>query len=372
MKPYIPDTLPLDSIDWTSHIQEISKANLELGNLSGSLKAIVNPSVLLSPLTLREAVLSSKIEGTQATLQEVLFYEASPDESNPKWEDIQEVVNYRKALFYVIEALKKKPMNLNTIREMHRILMTSVRGKNQYPGEFRKDQNWIGPKGSSIDQAYFVPPNPNDMRLGLDQFETYWHSSDKDKIVQLAVIHAQFEILHPFRDGNGRIGRAILPIFLVEHGLMADPVFYFSEYLESFREEYYSSLRRITEAKDWNQWISFFLKGFAIQAKAIRSKADKILVLYDTMKREIYSLGTSYSLPVLDALFTMPIFSSTEFAKYTTMPKTSANRFFSTLMEKGILEQVSEGQGSRASTYQFSKLIDIVDASLAFQMGDTN
>lgn len=362
--------MPLSSVDWASHIQDIAHANLELGNLCGSLKAIVNPSVLLSPLSLREAVLSSKIEGTQATLQEVLFYEASPDDSNPKLHDIQEVVNYRKALAYVIEALKEKPMNLNTIREMHRILMSSVRGKNQSPGEFRRDLNWIGPKGSSMEQAYFIPPSPIEMNKGLDNFEKYWHASDKDRIVQLAIIHAQFEILHPFRDGNGRIGRAILPIFLVEHGLMDQPVFYFSEYLESFREEYYSSLRRITDENNWNQWISFFLKGFAIQAKAIRSKADRILKLYDAMKREIYSLGTTYALPVLDALFTMPIFSSTEFAHYTGMPKTSANRFFTTLVEKGILVLASEGQGSRASTYQFSELIQIVDANLAFQTGD--
>ncbi len=364
MKSFVPHKLPLDQIDWGALVSPVGKANLELGNLHGALKGIVNPGVLLSPLTLREAVLSSKIEGTQATLQEVLFYEALPDENNPRYDDIQEVINYRKTLAAAEKAIGKKPMHLNMLLELHEILMDSVRGENQRPGTFREIQNWIGPKGCTIDQAYYVPPEPAAMKQALGNWEKYWHYQEKDPLIQLAILHAQFEIIHPFRDGNGRIGRVLIPLFLAEKGILDKPVFYLSEYLESHREEYYSGLRGISETGNWDNWLQFFLKAFTVQAISMRGKAESIISLYDDMKREIFGLNSTFALLALDALFTMPIFTSSDFVKYTDIPRASANRLLGQIQEKGIISLISEGQGRTPNTYSFHPLLLITETPL--------
>lgn len=364
MEPFTPNTLPLESIEWTALIEAIGAANLELGNLKGTLKGIVNPGVLLSPLTLREAVLSSRIEGTQATLQEVLFYEAMPDESNPKRFDIQEVINYRKTLNEGEKAIKDRPMNLNMLKDLHAVLMDSVRGQEQRPGEFRRDQNWIGPRGSRIEQAYFIPPDPKNMQWSLQNWEHYWHHNEKDPLVQMALLHAQFEIIHPFRDGNGRIGRVLIPLFLTEKGILENPTFYFSEYLESNRDEYYSRLRAISDSGDWNGWIQFFLAGVRVQARAMHRKAEAIILLYEDMKRRIFELNSTFGLPALDTIFTMPIFSSREFVRYSGIPRASAQRLLVELRERDILKIVSEGVGRRPTTYSFPALLEITESPL--------
>lgn len=364
MKPFIPHILPLENINWAAYVELIGKANLELGNLRGTLKGIVNPAVLLSPLTLREAVLSSKIEGTQATLQDVLFYEASPDENNPKRTEIQEIVNYRKTLAAAVSGIKEKPLHLNMLKILHAILLDSVRGQNMQPGEFRRDQNWIGKPGCTIDQAYFVPPDPATMIIALDNWEKYWHFQDRDFLVQLAIIHAQFEIIHPFRDGNGRIGRVLIPIFLTDKGLLDEPVFYLSEYMEAHREEYYGGLRSISDTGDWDNWFRFFLSAVGHQAIAIRTKAEKIIILYESMKREVYDIGSTYAIPALDTIFTMPIFSSPEFERYSSIPKASANRLLKQLKDKGLIAILQEGHGRRPNTFIFNKLITITESPL--------
>ncbi len=364
MKPFQPHILPLSNIDWADLVEQIAQANRELGNLRGTLKGIINPSVLLSPLTLREAVLSSRIEGTQATLQEVLFFEAIPDAENPKRHDIQEIINYRKTLAAAEKMIQEKPVHLNMIKDLHSILMDSVRGDGQRPGEFRSIQNWIGPKGCTIDQAYFVPPDIETMQSSLSSWERYWHSDERDLLVQLAILHGQFEVIHPFRDGNGRMGRVLIPLFLTERNAMDKPVFYLSEYLESHRSEYYSRLRAISEENDWDGWIRFFLQACTIQSIAIRNKAEKIIDLYENMKREIYSLNSTHGLPALDTLFTMPLFSSSDFEHYSGIPKASANRLLNLLQEKEIIKINIEGQGRRPNTYLFPELIEITESPL--------
>jgi Fic family protein len=364
---FIPDELPLKNIDWSALIEALSEANRELGNLRGTLKGIVNPSVLLSPLTTREAVLSSKIEGTQATLQEVLFYEALPDENNPKKNDIQEVVNYRKTLAASVTAIKEKPLHLNMLKSLHAVLLDSVRGEYQRPGEFRLDQNRIGPKGCTIEQAFFIPPEPRVMMEALGNWETYWHLKERDALVQLAIMHAQFEIIHPFRDGNGRIGRVLIPIFLMDKGILDEPVFYLSEYLESHRDAYAGALRSISDNGSWAVWFSFFLTAIAKQAIAIRLKAENILKLYEAMKREIYDLGTTFGLPALDTLFTLPIFSSSEFVRYSGIPKASAHRLLVELQERKVIQVIEEGQGRRPTTFTFNQLLDITEVPLESQ-----
>lgn len=364
MKPFIPNKLPLDKIDWQQFIELIGNANYQLARYEGTLKALVNPSVLLSPLTTKEAVLSSKIEGTQATLQEVLTFEASPNSDDPKYNDIKEIINYRKSIFHAVDRLKERPLSLNMIKELHSVLLDSVRGANKDKGNFRKEQNWIGKPGSLINDAYYVPPDPLILMEHLSNLEKYIHYNEKDKIIQLAIIHAQFEIIHPFLDGNGRIGRILIPIFLFEKKLLSSPVFYMSEYFESHRDEYYIKLREITEKGYWNEWIDFFLNAFIKQANTNIQKTEAILSLYEEMKREIHKFNSSFTLPTLDSLFFMPVFNSVDFTNYTGIPKSSAARVIKGLTDKKIITMIKEGKGRTPNSYSFNKLIQIVDVKI--------
>ncbi|MHB1680920.1 MAG: Fic family protein [bacterium] len=369
MKPFVPDKLSIQKIKWEPLIELIGKANRSIGLFQGTLKAIVNSDLLLSPLTVKEAVLSSKIEGTQATLQEVLLFEAEQKKYIPKdndtqkiinkYNDIQEVINYRKALQKSVELLNKKPMNLNAIKTIHSILLNSVRGQNKARGEFRKVQNWVGKPMSDVSNASYIPPDPSYLMQYLSDWEKYWHSEEKDKIVQLAIIHAQFEIIHPFLDGNGRIGRIFIPLFLFEHKLLSAPVFYMSEYLEIHREEYYSRLSNISSEGDWNGWIEFFLKAFISQAEENKIKAEKILNLYEDMKMEIDKLHTTFALPAIDTLFKKAIFNTNDFISFSGIPKSSAHRLLNQLAEKGILKIREKGVKNASSIYVFSALINV-------------
>ncbi len=360
MKPYVPETLPLESLKWEEFISLIGKANFELARYEGVLQGIISPSVFLSPLTTQEAVLSSKIEGTEATLEEVLEYEASPRPDAKRLEDIQEIINYRKSTDYAMEWLKTHPITLNLLREIHYMLLDSVRGRNKTRGEFRKTQTWIGKAGATIEQASYIPPSPERLMEYLSNLEKYVHCEEKDRLVQLAIIHAQFEIIHPFLDGNGRIGRILIPLFLFEKKLLSSPMFYISAYLEARRQEYYAKLRAVTEENDWSGWIQFFLTGIIEQSKANTKKAKTILSLYDRMKMEIPKFTYSHAIQALDALFTRPIFNSKDFIKGADIPKRSANRILEKLNEQNIIKIIKEGKGTRPPVFIFSELIEIV------------
>lgn len=360
MKPFKPDSLPLKNLNWSLFIELIGSANAELARYDGVIRGIPNPFVLLSPLRTNEAVLSSKIEGTQATLQDVLFYEAMPQPEDPRLADIQEIINYRKALVYAVDYLKKRPINLNMIKELHSLLMDSVRGADKRPGEFRTTQNWIGPHGAPIEAAYFVPPEPLQIQDNLSNLEKYIHFQERDRLVQLAVIHAQFEIIHPFADGNGRLGRMLIPLFLFSNNLLIEPCFYMSEYMEINRDTYNLALRDISNSGNWDGWINFFLKAVVSQAKSNSEKAIAILKLYDDVKRKVHALASSYSLPALDSLFQFPIFSSPDFVQYSGIPRASAARLLGNMADKGLLEIIQEGKGKRPTIYRFSELISII------------
>ena len=361
MKPYIPQKLPLDSLQWDKFIPLIGEANSELGRYDGTLQGIINPLLLLSPLTTQEAVLSSRIEGTEATLEDVLEYEALPKAKGAKKEDIQEVINYRQALLYAEEYLKTRPISLNLIKGIHSQLLDSVRGRDKGRGEFRSVQNWIGKHGVPMEQASYVPPPPKVVMECLDNFEKYVHYEEKDRLVQLAVVHAQFEIIHPFMDGNGRVGRILIPLFLVEKRLLSAPTFYISAYLEANREVYCQKLNDITKMNQWESWIVFFLTAVIEQAKANSEKAKAILALYDEMKKEIPEITrSSSSIQVLDALFERPVFSTTDFIKRSNIPKPSAMRILSDLREQEVIDVMREGRGSQPAVMQFSKLLGIV------------
>jgi Fic family protein len=361
MQPHIPRKLPLDNLDWMKFIHLIGKANFELAQYAGILVGMVNPELLLSPLTTKEAVISSKIEGTQATLEEVLKFEASPVKEGAKSEDIREIINYRKSLEHAVEYLKTRPTCLNLCKQMHYILLDSVRGRDKGRGEFRQIQNWIGSPGSSIEKATYVPPPPDRLIEFLNNLEEYMHFEEKDRLVQLAIIHAQFEIIHPFIDGNGRLGRILIPLFLIDKGMLKAPVFYISEYIDENRDIYYDRLSEITRNGNWETWIEFFLTTIIEQSRNNSKKAKAILDLYDSMKEEIEGdLRSQYSIRTLDTIFEDPIFNTTMFIEKSGIPKASATRILHVLERNKIIFTIMKGSGKRASLMGFEKVLSII------------
>lgn len=362
MPPYVPETLPLQRLDYARLISKIGPANAALARYDGLLQTVINPSVMLSPLTSQEAVLSSKIEGTQATVDEVLEYEAGIDFDGEKAKDIQEVVNYRKALMLAKEALLERPITLSLIRQMHTVLMNSVRGAEKSPGEFRLEQNWIGFAGCTIENATFVPPSPLQLQDHLEAFERYLSETDFDALVQVAIVHAQFELIHPFKDGNGRIGRLLIPLFLYQKRTLASPMFYLSEYLESHRDQYYARLRGISREGDWNGWLEFFLDAIVEQSQANTNRVRGILDLYERMKKQIADLIRSqYTLRIIDMLFDRPVFQSSDFVERSGMPKQTALAFLQKLREAGILHVLREKSGRRSGIYAFRDLLNCAE-----------
>lgn len=371
-KPYQPDSLPLENLDYRQLFALVGAANAELARYDGLLQGIPNPAVMLSPLTTQEAVLSSKIEGTQATVDEVLEHEAGLEKHGEKYKDIQEISNYRSALFQASEHLKSYPIRLSLILELHRILLDSVRGQGKTPGEFRKDQNWIGRAGCSMEEASFVPPSPLQLQDHLQAWQAYLDFDDADFLLQVAVVHAQFELLHPFKDGNGRIGRLLIPLFLFQKKALSQPMFYLSEYLEANRDEYYQRLNNISKEGDWNGWIVFFLKAITVQAKQNSDRVKTIMALYDDMKLRIHEITRSqYSVYLLDALFSKPIFKTTDLIQrfsqeYGIHEKTTPG-LLRQLKEAGVLMELKAGSGRRAAVLCFPELLNLAERREVFK-----
>lgn len=366
MKPFIPQRLPIKDVDWEPLIPMIGRANRSIAQYDGVLYGVPNPAVLLSPLTTQEAVLSSRIEGTVATLGEVLKFEAGePPALESKRTDVQEILNYRRALKYAEQELKARPFNMNLLLELHSILLDSVRGRDKGRGTFRTIQNWIGAPNSPIEKADFVPPEPSLVKNALGEWEKYYHSDRPDPLVHLAVTHAQFEIIHPFIDGNGRLGRILIPLFLFEKNLLSRPMFYLSSYIENHRDEYVQRLRALgRESDSWNNWILFFLKAVESQARENAGKARAIMDLYENMKVEVLHLTHSqYAVPLLDRIFQQPIFRSNEFSfeGHHTPSRQAVSQLLRTLRTHGILHVIREGRGRRAQILAFAQLINLCE-----------
>ena len=337
-----------------------------------------NPDILLSPLTTQEAVLSSKIEGTQATFGEVLEFEAAEpaatapevlDTGGPKLQDIQEILNYRRALRRAEEELKTRPFNLNLLLELHDILLDSVRGRNMGRGHFRRTQNWIGAANSTIEQARFVPPAPEHISDFIGNWEHYYHMDRPDALVQLAIVHAQFELIHPFNDGNGRLGRILIPLFLYEKQILSQPVFYLSGYLEQHRATYIERLRGLnSDGEGWGAWIEFFLGGLIEQGHANVTIARKILDLYDRMKLKVMQATHSkFAVPLLDSFFERPMLTAREIETRPGMPsKQMIMTLLAKLRQAGILRVVREQSGRRAGILAFAELINLCEGRDVF------
>jgi Fic family protein len=357
---------PPDNIDWARLVPLIGAANAALARYDGLLAAIPNAAVLLSPLTTQEAVLSSKIEGTNVTIGEVLEIEAMGDGegvSQPKRDDAEEIRNYRAALSFAAKALEDRALSPHLLRETHSLLMNGVRGRDKNPGTFRHEQNWIGPKGCTIEKASFVPIRQEHLLAGVETWASYVQSRDElDPLVQLAVIHVEFESLHPFMDGNGRLGRMIIPLFLFERGVLSGPNFYMSGYLEERRDLYIEGMRSVSRDGGWTDWCIFFLKGLINQASENQSKAQSILDLHKQMHRDVAELTHSqHSVRAVEFLFSRPIFASTHFVEGSGIPRPTALRILRVLRDAGVLGTIRQGTARTAAIFVFPQLLEIAE-----------
>lgn len=365
MQPYQPDKLPLDMTawNWGSLVPLVGQANRKLSYYDGVLSSIINPSLFLSPLETKEAVLSSKIEGTITTIDEVLKYEADivPASIN-KQQDIQEVLNYRTAMRNAIGWIERQlPFNSALVCNIQKELMDSVRGENKFPGQFRKEQNWIGKPRESIELATYIPPEPLSVGKHMSNLVDYMQLDDQDPILQTAIIHAQFELIHPFLDGNGRTGRILIPLFLWHKKVIKAPVFYISEYLEANRNQYYQCLRSISQDGDWEGWVRFFLGAVTIQAECNAQKANQVLLLYHQMKSRIRMTSNSpYTVQILDTMFANPIIDSTSFIKQSGLNSQTGRRIVNKLKDEQILSTLQASAGRRPEILIFKELMEIL------------
>ncbi len=359
---------PEARLDWPTLVPLIGPAVAALARYDGVLAAIPNPDVLLAPLTTQEAVLSSRIEGTQATMSEVLEFEAGQEvDSSERRGDIEEIRNYRSAMGDAEKMLETLPLSVRVVCEAHRVLLSGVRGRNKSPGEYRRIPNWIGPPGCSIDTATFVPIGAEKLDGAMSAWERYIHQETPDLLVQAAVLHAEFEALHPFLDGNGRLGRMLVPLFLWQRGLISRPMFYVSAYFEAHRDAYYDGLLAVSRDEDWTGWCTFFLEGVRVQAEDNLSKARAILDLYEDMKMRVAELTRShYAVHALDWMFERPIFSTASFVAWAGIPKHTARRVLGVLRRSGILSVVRVGGGRRSTILSFPALLNIAEGKKLF------
>lgn len=359
---------PSTEIDWSELIPHLGPAAAAVARYDGMLAAIPNPDILLAPLSTQEAVLSSRIEGTQATMSEVLEYEAGKEpDSLSRREDIHEVLNYRSAMRHAEEMLKKLPLSQRVISAAHAVLLSGVRGHGKSPGAYRKIPNWIGPPGCAIEDAKFVPIGADRLPNAMSAWERYIHEDTPDRLVQLAILHAEFEALHPFLDGNGRLGRMLVPLFLWQNSLIRAPMFYISAYFEARRDTYYERLLAVSRDGDWTRWCQFFLQAVQSQAEDNLTKTRDILNLYEGMKDQVVNLTRSqYAIRALDWIFERPIFKSTDFVACDVIPRPTARRLLDVLRNNKIVRAIVPGSGRRPTVFVYPTLLNIAEGKEVF------
>lgn len=358
-RPFPPSELQLESV-----VALIGRANASLSRYDGLLESLVNPEVLLSPLLMKEAELSSRIEGTIATANEVYQQQAGEEFEPEKVADIQEILNYRSTLRSAGQELSTRPVSLHIIRQMHEILMHGVRGQNKNPGKFRDTQNWIGPRGCTIEEATYVPPAPVVLNDLLEQYIDFINLQNEhfDPIVQAALVHAQFELIHPFDDGNGRIGRLLIPLFLMKKGCIVSPSLYISGYLEEHRDIYYDKLERISKDDDWLGWIKFFLNAIVSQSERNLLVVRNVIDLYERKKREITDLlHSDQGIFIVDMLFDSPVFRANELHERLNIQRQRAAQYIRTLKDAGVIIELRPARGRRSALLSFEDLWEITD-----------
>lgn len=359
---------PEDRIDWSAVVPLIGPAVAAVARYDGALSAIPNPRVLLALVTMQEAILSCRIEGIEVTMGEVLEFDAGREADSPRRrDDIREVLNCRWAMRRAEEMLKELPLCQRVVLETHRLLLSGARGEGKSPGEYRRIPNWIGRPGCTMEEATFVPISAENLPAAMGRWERYIHEDAPDRLVQLAVVHAEFEALHPFLDGNGRVGRLLVPLFLSEHGLISQPLFSISAYLEARRAEYYEGLLAVSLDDEWTGWCRFFLKAVLAQADDNLSKARAFLGLYEKMKERVADVTRShYAIPALDWIFEHPVFNSAWFSAHAGVPTRTARRLLAKLVDHGVLRVLQAPNGRRGSILVLPDLLNVAEGRDVF------
>jgi Fic family protein len=343
---FIPNPLP-PVLNWNeSLVNSLSEADRAVGKLAGLSRDLPNPHLLIIPFMHSEAVFSSRIEGTQATISDVYKYETgqlSLFKDDKDISDVKEVHNYVLALDYGLKRLKELPLSLRLLRELHKILLEGVRGGESRPGEFRQVQNWIGPEGCSLEEALYVPPSVDEMNEALASLEKYLNRKDNlPPLIRVGLVHYQFEAIHPFIDGNGRIGRLLIILLLCAWDILPQPLLYLSPYLESNRQAYYDLLLEVSERGAWEEWLNFFLTAVKIQADDAILRINKMMELKEDYRAKVQSKRVSSGLfKAVDFLFEKPVFSANQLAKELGTNFARAQRYISSLKQAGIIREIT-------------------------------
>jgi len=364
-RAFIPAPLPpKPAVRIAGELQRlVADANLALGRLDGSIQTLPNPDLFVFMYVRKEAVLSSQIEGTQSSLQDLLAAEAKILAPGEAPADVGEVVNYVRAMNHGLARLSKLPVSVRLIREIHRALLEGVRGSRLTPGELRRSQNWIGPGGCTLAEATFVPPPADEVPLALGALERFLHEDDAvPLLVKIGLAHAQFETIHPFLDGNGRIGRLLITFLLCERRVLQKPVLYLSHYLKRHRQAYYDHLQAVRDAGEWEGWLTFFLRGIVEVSAQATDTARRILALREEHRARItehFGRAAGNGHRVLEELFDHPIMSVNDVKRLTRTTYPAANQLVQRFVDRGILTEIT-GQ-ARHRRFRYDAYVRLFD-----------
>ncbi|MDC2825667.1 Fic family protein [Rodentibacter pneumotropicus] len=360
---YPEDTFPPKDIDLTKVLSALLGATNAIARYDQMLKNMHNSEILLAPLRNQEAVISSRMEGTVSTMDEILQYEADYPEDEYSSEvrtDIIETLLYQRTLKNAQKAMEEGyPLSKSLLKTMHQQLLSFGRGANKSPGQFKKEQNYIA--DTITRKILFVPISPEKLESGLDRLFEYINQNPDPVLLKTAITHLEFEALHPFQDGNGRIGRMLITLMLWKTHTLSAPHFYISGYLEENKNRYIDLMRSVSQAGNWNEWAIFFLNAIEYQSEKNLQIAENIRQLYEQMKTEFSEiLSSKHSLAVLDFVFTFPVFRNSKLSEETGISTASANRFTKALQNKGILTLTEEASGRKSARYTFEHLMNLV------------
>lgn len=366
-KPFNLQKLPLDQREefpWGDFGTLSFSSLINLSGLTGIMRASPKADLFLISWLMKEAQFSNEIEGTVTTFEEVLGENVGIVAPVERKDDIQEVLNYHEAMNYGLDEIKNgRPFSVSLIKSLHALLLRGARGEHKTPGAWRTVQVHIGKHGSSLEQASYVPPDPLFIEEFIENWELFARREDLHPIIQTAVLHAQFEMIHPFLDGNGRMGRLLITLFLASKRILHTPCFYISAYLQRHRGAYYASLAQISRNNDWNSWISFFLNAVVEHSKANASLLMKMTDLYEVSKSQFAeATHSSLAVELLDYLFAQPIFTVPNLIKQTELQVSKATLISTVqkLEKAGLITKLSEGKGRRATVWKFGRLVDLI------------
>lgn len=355
---FVPYSLP-PKLKWDNAVvNSLSRADFLLGKLAREGSKLPNPHLLMRPFITREAVLSSKIEGTQATIGEILAANAGAH-IKQNHDDLQEVQNYIKALEYGLGRLTELPLSLRLIKEIHEHLMQGVRGSNATPGEFRCSQNWIGSPGCTLHTAKFVPPPPDNLIDCLGELENFLHNRSLPPLIHIALCHYQFEAIHPFLDGNGRVGRLLIMLLLIEQRMLPAPLLYLSAFFEATRDEYYKRLYNVSAKGTWHEWLIYFLNGVAIQSEDVLSRAERINELLNQWKIDVASSGSRVPMDIVQHLAVNPYFTTSKIAEDLEIAYSTAQRGVRKLEAADIIKKTNDNK--RDKIYCATAILKILE-----------